>query len=57
MKLLLGGPGRQVMVRLHHDRLIVVLGSDWVCQLPRAFGTVTARKVDVLLLFKQPSPT
>ncbi|MCP9891981.1 hypothetical protein KBY57_13095 [Cyanobium sp. Aljojuca 7D2] len=25
-------------VRLHHDRLIVVLRSDWVCQLPRAYG-------------------
>jgi hypothetical protein len=31
--------GRQVTVRLHHDRLIVFLGSDWVCQLPRAYGT------------------
>ncbi|WP_228009034.1 hypothetical protein [Cyanobium sp. LEGE 06113] len=31
--------GRQVTVRLHHDRLIVYLGSDWVCQLPRAYGT------------------
>jgi hypothetical protein len=30
--------GRQVTVRLHHDRLIVYLGSDWVCQLPRAYG-------------------
>jgi len=29
---------RQVTVRLHHDRLIVYLGSDWVCQLPRVFG-------------------
>jgi hypothetical protein len=26
-------------VRLHHDRLIVYLGSDWVCQLPRAYGS------------------
>jgi hypothetical protein len=31
--------GRQVTVRLHHDRLIVYLGSDWVCQLPRAYGS------------------
>jgi hypothetical protein len=31
--------GRQVTVRLHHDRLIVYLGSDWVCQLPRVYGT------------------
>ena len=31
--------GRQVAVRLHHDRLIVYLGSDWVCQLPRAYGS------------------
>jgi hypothetical protein len=30
--------GRQVTVRLHHDRLVVFLGSDWVCQLPRAYG-------------------
>ena len=30
--------GRQVTVRLHHDRLIVYLGSDWVCQLPRVYG-------------------
>jgi hypothetical protein len=29
---------RQVTVRLHHDRLIVYLGSEWVCQLPRAYG-------------------
>jgi hypothetical protein len=28
-------------VRLHHDRLIVYLGSDWVCQLPRAYGSVS----------------
>ena len=28
--------GRQVTVRLHDDRLVVFLGSDWVCQLPRA---------------------
>jgi hypothetical protein len=32
--------GRQVTVRLHHDRLIVYVGSDWVCQLPRAYGNV-----------------
>ncbi len=25
-------------VRLHHDRLIVVLGSAWVCQLLRTYG-------------------
>jgi len=31
--------GRQVTVRLHHDRLIVYLLSDWVCQLPRVYGT------------------
>jgi hypothetical protein len=30
--------GRLVTVRLHHDRLVVFLGSDWVCQLPRAYG-------------------
>ncbi len=30
--------GRQVTVRLHHDRLIVYLGSDWVYQLPRDYG-------------------
>jgi hypothetical protein len=30
--------GRQVTVRLHHDRLVVFLGSDWVCQLSRAYG-------------------
>jgi hypothetical protein len=30
--------GRQVTVRLHHDRLVVFLGSDWVCQLPRIYG-------------------
>ena len=30
--------GHQVTVRLHHDRLIVYLGSDWVCQLPRVYG-------------------
>jgi hypothetical protein len=30
---------RQVTVRLPHDRLIVYLGSDWVCQLPRAHGS------------------
>jgi hypothetical protein len=30
--------GRQVAVRLHHDRLVVYLGRDWVCQLPRAYG-------------------
>ncbi len=28
----------RTVVRLHHDRLIVVLGSDWVCQLLRASG-------------------
>ena len=27
-----------IEVRLHHDRLVVFLGSDWVCQLPRAYG-------------------
>jgi len=31
--------GRQVSVRLHHDRLVVYLGSDWVCQLPRVYGS------------------
>jgi hypothetical protein len=31
--------GQKVSVRLHHDRLIVYLGSDWVCQLPRAYGS------------------
>ncbi len=30
--------GRQVAVRLQHDRLVVYLGRDWVCQLPRAYG-------------------
>ncbi len=30
--------GRQVAVRLHHDRLVVYLGRDWICQLPRAYG-------------------
>ncbi|WP_303246142.1 hypothetical protein [Synechococcus sp. HK05] len=30
--------GRQVAVLLHHDRLVVYLGRDWVCQLPRAYG-------------------
>jgi hypothetical protein len=30
--------GHQVTVRLHHDRLIVYPGSDWVCQLPRVYG-------------------
>ena len=31
--------GRQVTVRLHHHRLVVYLGSDWVCQLHRTYGT------------------
>jgi hypothetical protein len=22
----------------HHDRVIMVLGSDWACQLPRVYG-------------------
>ncbi|MCP9797735.1 MULTISPECIES: hypothetical protein [Cyanophyceae] len=30
---------RQVTARLHHDRLIVYLGSEWVCQRPCAYGT------------------
>ena len=30
--------GRQDTVRPHHDRLVVFLGSDWVCQLSRAYG-------------------
>ena len=33
-----GLPNELPTLRLHHDRLIVVLGSDWGCQLPRAFG-------------------
>lgn len=36
--------GRQVTVRLHHDRLVVFLGSDWVCQLPRAYGTAGEKR-------------
>lgn len=28
---------RQVTVWLHHERLIVYLGIDWVCQLPRGY--------------------
>jgi hypothetical protein len=31
--------GRQVTVRLHRERLIVYLLSDWVCYAPRAYGT------------------
>lgn len=31
--------GQQVNVKLHHDRLIVHLGSTWVCQLPRVYGS------------------
>jgi hypothetical protein len=31
--------GRHVKVRLHHDRLVVDLGSGWVCQLPRIYGS------------------
>jgi hypothetical protein len=30
---------RQVAVRLHHDRLVVCIRSDWVCELPRAYGS------------------
>jgi predicted RNase H-like HicB family nuclease len=33
-----GAPNELRTVRLHHDRLIVVLGSDWACQLLRASG-------------------
>ncbi len=33
-----GVPKALRTLRLHHDRLTVVLGSDWVCQLPRADG-------------------
>ncbi|MGB7563762.1 MAG: IS21 family transposase [Prochlorococcaceae cyanobacterium] len=36
--------GRQVTVRLHHDRLVVFLGSDWVCQLPRAYGVAGEKR-------------
>jgi hypothetical protein len=36
--------GRQVTVRLHHDRLVVFLGSDWVCQLPRAYGALGEKR-------------
>jgi hypothetical protein len=36
--------GRQVTVRLHHDRLVVFLGSDWVCQLPRAYGAAGEKR-------------
>ena len=25
-------------MRLHHDQLIVYLGSAWFCQLPRVYG-------------------
>jgi len=31
-----GVPNELRTLRLHLDRLIVVLGSDWACQLPRA---------------------
>jgi hypothetical protein len=31
-----GVPKELRTLRLHHDRLIVVLGSVWVCQLPHA---------------------
>jgi len=30
--------GRQVTARMYHYLLIVYLGSDWVCQLTRAYG-------------------
>jgi hypothetical protein len=33
-----GGPKALRTLRLHHDRLIVLLGSAWACQLPRAYG-------------------
>jgi hypothetical protein len=33
-----GVPKALRTVRLHHGRLIVVLGSDWNCQLLRAYG-------------------
>jgi hypothetical protein len=36
--------GRQVTVRLHHDRLVVFLGSDWVCQLPRGYGSAGEKR-------------
>lgn len=36
--------GRQVTVRLHHDWLVVFLGSDWVCQLPRAYGAAGEKR-------------
>jgi hypothetical protein len=36
--------GQRVTVRLHHDRLIVYLGSDWVCQLSRAYGGVAGKR-------------
>jgi hypothetical protein len=34
-----GVPKALRKVRLHRDRLIVVLGSDWDCQLLRASGS------------------
>jgi hypothetical protein len=33
-----GVPKALRTLRLHHDRLIVVLGNDWACQLLRAYG-------------------
>jgi hypothetical protein len=33
-----GVPNALRTVRLRHDRLIVVQGSAWGCQLPRAYG-------------------
>ena len=43
--------GHQVTVRLHYDWLIVYLGSDWVCQPPRAYGSGSngprARSIDL----------
>ncbi len=33
-----GAPKELRTLRLHHDWLIVLLGSDWVCQLLRAYG-------------------
>jgi hypothetical protein len=33
-----GVPKELRTARLHHDRLIVVLGSDWTCQRHRAYG-------------------
>jgi hypothetical protein len=34
----------RLTVRLHHDRLVVFLGSDWVCQLPRAYGAAGEKR-------------